>query len=176
MMRTTVICPSLLMLLSAAAGYSEVPPDGPFVDGFASDPSESSQSYSIRCQNNTLQLESRIETGANLKRTKTFKLMLDGRELNDERLEMVRHAFFSDPVLLAVELGCPAPNGFSVFMRYRWRAASGRLDLAPYHWCTAVRLLVVPRDGNRIYVERTANFPSLPVDLGEGRPKITTCF
>lgn len=175
MKRTTLICPSVLVFLLSMDGYSEVPPEGPFVDGFASDPAESSQIYSIRCQENTLRLESRIDTDSNLRRTKLFKLILDGQELNDERLDLVRHAFFSDPVLLAVELGCPEPNGFRAFIRYRWRAASARLDSTPGHWCTAVRLFVVPRDSNRIDIERTANFPSLPVDLGEGR-RITTCF
>jgi hypothetical protein len=172
--KTQVLAVSAFSLLSIGA-LAQEPERYPFVDGREGDSPEKTQSYSIRCQENILQIESRIVTAADLKRTKSLKVLLDGKELSDEKLDMVRHAFFSDPVLLDVHLWCSEPNGFLVNIRYRWRVSNPRSDSPPAHYCTGVSLLVVPREGNRIEVRRVGNpRPAVPVDLIEGR--VNMCF
>jgi len=172
--KTQVLAVSAFSLLSIGA-FAQESERYPFVDGHEGDSPEKTQSYSIRCQENTLRVESRTVTDANLKRTKSLKVLLDGKELPDEKLDMVRHAFFSDPVLLDVHLWCSEPNGFLVNIRYRWRVSDPRSDSPPLHYCTGVSLLVVPREGNRIEVRRVGNpRPAVPVDLIEGR--VMMCF
>lgn len=130
---------------------------------------EVTQSYSIRCQENMLRIESRIVTDGKGRRTKSLKVLLDGKELTQERLDMVRHAFFSDPILLDVDMGCPDPNGFMVGIRYRWRVSNPSVDSPPTHYCGRVFLNVTPRDGNRVEVSRAKAYPAVQVDTNLGR-------
>ena len=172
--KTQVLAVAAFSLLSIGA-LAQESERYPFVDGHEGYSPEKTQSYSIRCQENTLRIESRTVTDANLKRTKSLKVLLDGKELPDEKFDMVRHAFFSDPVLLDAHLWCSEPNGFLVNVRYRWRVSDARSDSPPAHYCTGVSLLVVPREGNRIEIRRVGNpRPAVPVDLIEGR--VMMCF
>lgn len=172
--KTQVLAVSAFYLLSIGA-FAQEPERYPFVDGRLGDPSEAIKSYSVRCKENTLQLESRIVIDANLRRTKSFKVLLDGNELQDEKLEILRHAFVSDPVLLDVHLDCNGTYGISANVRYRWRVSDPRSDSDPRHYCTGVVLIVLPREGNRIEVRRVGNpRPAVPVDLIEGR--VMMCF
>jgi hypothetical protein len=143
--------------------------DWPFADVCEECSPEETQSYSIRCQDNRLQIESRIVKDGNSRRTKSLRVLLDGKELTHERLDMVRHAFFSDPILLDVGMSCSDPNGFGVGIRYRWRVSNPRVDSPPVHSCGRVFLFVTPRDGNRVEVSRAKAYPAVQVDTHLGR-------
>jgi hypothetical protein len=175
MIKKTQVLAVLAFSLLSIGAFAQEPEQYPFVDGRPGDPSEEIKSYSVLCKENTLQLESRVVMDANLRRTKSFKVLLDGSELQDENLEILRHAFFSDPVLLDVHLDCNGTYGISANVRYRWRVSDPRSDSDPRHYCTGVILIVLPREGNRIEVRRIGNpRPAVPVDLIEGR--VNMCF
>jgi len=135
---------------------------------------EETRSYSIRCQENKLQIESRIVTDDGGRRTKSLKVLLDGKELTHEKLDMVRHAFFSDPIFLDVGMSCADPNGFRVGIRYRWRVGNPNADSPPMHACTRVFLIVAPRDGNHVDISRAKSNPAVLVDTHLGRAEL--CF